>query len=42
MCMKTFDEIGEKMNYSTKRIYQLHQKALEIYCERFQQLVDED
>lgn len=27
----TFDEIALKMNYSTKRIYQLHKKGMEIY-----------
>lgn len=36
VCMKSFDEIADKMNYSTKRIYQLHQKALEIYCQRYE------
>lgn len=32
--MHTFDEIALKMNYSTKRIYQLHKKGTEIYCEQ--------
>ena len=41
VCMKTFDEIALKMNYSTKRIYQLHQKALEIYCQRYENLYEE-
>jgi len=27
----SFDEIASKMNYSTKRIYQLHKEGLEIY-----------
>lgn len=27
----TFDQIADKMSYSTKRIYQLHQKGLELY-----------
>ena len=30
--MNTYDEIAFKMNYSSKRIYQLHKKGLEIYC----------
>lgn len=33
--MCTFDEIADKMKYSTKRIYQLHQSALQMYCDRF-------
>lgn len=33
--LNTFDEIALKMNYSTKRIYQLHKKGLNIYCERY-------
>ena len=41
VCMKTFDEIALKMNYSTKRIYQLHQKALEIYCQKYENVFDE-
>lgn len=41
VCMKTFDEIALKMNYSTKRIYQLHQKALEIYCQKYGNVFDE-
>lgn len=32
----TFDEIALKMNYSTKRIYQLHKEAIDLYCEKFQ------
>ena len=35
--MNTFDEIAYKMNYSSKRIYQLHKKGLEIYCEEPEQ-----
>ena len=35
VCMKTFDQIAYQMNYSTKRIYQLHQEGLDIYCEKF-------
>ncbi len=31
----TFDEIASKMNYSTKRIYQLHTIALEHYIEAY-------
>ncbi len=31
--LNTFDEIALKMNYSTKRIYQLHKIALQIYCD---------
>lgn len=27
----SFDEIAAKMNYSTKRIYQLHKEGLDIY-----------
>jgi DNA-directed RNA polymerase specialized sigma subunit len=42
VCMKTFDEVAMKMNYSTKRIYQLHQKALDIYCDRYQDLVSDE
>ena len=33
--LNTFDEIALKMNYSTKRIYQLHKKGLAIYCELY-------
>lgn len=29
----TFDQIAGKMNYSTKRIYQLHSSAIEKYCD---------
>lgn len=29
----TFDQIALKMNYSTKRIYQLHKEGLKIYLE---------
>lgn len=36
ICGKTFEEIAGKMNYSTKRIYQLHKESLYIYCEKFQ------
>lgn len=32
----TFDEIASKMNYSVKRIYQLHQKGIEIYLEKYE------
>lgn len=28
---KSFDEIGQMMNYSTKRIYQLHSEGLDIF-----------
>ena len=35
--LKTFDEIALKMNYSTKRIYQLHKKGIEIYCDNYDQ-----
>lgn len=30
----TFDEIALKMHYSTKRIYQLHKKGIELYCSK--------
>lgn len=30
--LNTFDEIAFKMNYSTKRIYQLHKKGISLYC----------
>lgn len=30
----SFDQIASKMNYSSKRIYQLHKDAIKIYCER--------
>ena len=30
--MNTFDQIALKMNYSTKRIYQLHKKGVILYC----------
>ena len=33
--LNTFDEIALKMNYSTKRIYQLHKIGLSIYCNLF-------
>ena len=41
--LNTFDEIALKMNYSTKRIYQLHKKGLRIYCELYskQEIVPE-
>lgn len=29
ICFSTFDQIADKMNYSTKRIYQLHSLALD-------------
>ena len=35
ICNNTFSEIAFKMNYSTKRIYQLHKKAISIYCEKY-------
>ena len=31
----SFGEIAKKMNYSTKRIYQLHQKGVEMYIEKY-------
>lgn len=38
ICFLTFDQIADKMNYSTKRIYQLHGDALgkltQIYNEK--------
>lgn len=34
ICNYTFDQIAFKMNYSTKRIYQLHKAALEIYSKQ--------
>ncbi len=30
ICFYTFDQVAGKMNYSTKRIYQLHNEALGI------------
>ena len=30
--LNTIDEIALKMNYSSKRIYQLHKKGISIYC----------
>lgn len=38
--LNTFDEIALKMNYSTKRIYQLHKKGLSIYCELYSKKED--
>lgn len=38
--LNTFDEIALKMNYSTKRIYQLHKKGLAIYCELYSKKED--
>lgn len=35
VCDKTFDQIAFKMNYSTKRIYQLHKEAIYIYCQKY-------
>ena len=35
ICDKTFCEIADKMNYSTKRIYQLHKEAIDIYCKKY-------
>ena len=31
----SFGEIAKKMNYSTKRIYQLHQEGIEIYVKSY-------
>lgn len=31
----SFGEIAKKMNYSTKRIYQLHQKGIDLYVEKY-------
>lgn len=33
---KTFDEIAYKMNYSTKRIYQLHKEGIDIYISKIE------
>ena len=35
VCDKPFDEIALKMNCSTKRIYQLHKEAINIYCNKY-------
>ena len=35
ICDNTFSEIADKMNYSTKRIYQLHKQAITIYCKKY-------
>ena len=35
----SFGEIAQKMNYSTKRIYQLHQKGVELYIEKYSQVI---
>ena len=35
ICNNSFSEIAFKMNYSTKRIYQLHKEALNIYCQKY-------
>lgn len=31
-----FDEIAKNLNYSTKRIYQLHKLGLDIYCKNIE------
>ncbi len=31
----SFDEIASKMNYSSKKIYQLHKDAITNYCEKY-------
>lgn len=35
ICNKRFDEIASQMGYSTKRIYQLHELAVENFAQRF-------
>lgn len=35
ICSKRFDEIAEQMGYSTKRIYQFHEMAVESFAQRF-------
>ena len=35
----SFGKIAQKMNYSTKRIYQLHQKGVELYIEKYSQVI---
>lgn len=35
VCGNTFDEIALMMHYSTKRIYQLHQKATSLYYQKY-------
>lgn len=37
----TFDQIADKMHYSTKRIYQLHAIAMENYVKVFMELSDQ-
>lgn len=37
----TFDQIADKMHYSTKRIYQLHAIAIENYVNAFIELCDQ-
>jgi len=34
--LNTIDEIALKMNYSSKRIYQLHKKGVGIYCAMYE------
>ena len=34
----SFDEIASKMNYSSKRIYQLHKEGIQIYREQYSNL----
>ncbi len=36
ICFYTFDQVAGKMNYSTKRIYQLHNEALNKVLENLQ------
>ena len=31
----SFDIVAEKMSYSSKRIYQLHKEALNLYCKKY-------
>ena len=35
ICGYSFDTIASKMNYSTKRIYQLHNEGLQIYIKMY-------
>ena len=35
----SFDEIASKMNYSSKRIYQLHKIGIDFYIEQYKELM---
>ena len=37
----TFDQIADKLNYSTKRIYQLHNEGLDIIIKKINETLEE-